>query len=253
MRERHIRVARTARYYTLGSPGTHLRELWLVCHGYRQLAGRFLPRFADLDDGTRLIVAPEGLSRFYLHDPAGGHGKEVPIGATWMTREDRENEITDYVGFLDGVLDEVLDEALDGDLDESLDGDLDEAFDGDADEVSAESGGAIARLRLTVLGFSQGAHTVCRWVAAGEADIERIILWGAYLPDDFDLDRGPERLGSAELILVRGLLDHFISDDAHAFQEKRLEELGIPFKTITHPGGHELDPVLLRQIAGVAD
>ena len=129
-----------------------------MCHGYRQLAGRFLPRFADLDDGTRLIVAPEGLSRFYLHDPAGGHGKEVPIGATWMTREDRENEITDYVGFLDGVLDEVLDEALDGDL----------------DEVSAESGGAIAR--LTVLGFSQGAHTVCRWVAAGEAAIERVIL-----------------------------------------------------------------------------
>ena len=245
MRERHIRVARTARYYTLGSAGTHLREVWLVCHGYRQLAGRFLPRFADLDDGTRLIVAPEGLSRFYLHDPAGGHGKEVPIGATWMTREDRENEIADYVGFLDGVLDEVLDEALDGDLDE--------AFAGNLDEVSAESGEAIARLHLTVLGFSQGAHTVCRWVAAGEAAIERIILWGAYLPDDFDLDRGPEQLGSAELILVRGLLDPFISDDAHTFQEKRLEELGIPFETITHPGGHELDPALLREIAGVAD
>ncbi len=230
MRERHIRVARTARYYTLGSAGTHLREVWLVCHGYRQLARRFLLRFAELDDGTRLIVAPEGLSRFYLHDPASGHGKEVPIGATWMTREDRENEITDYVGFLDGVLDEVLDEVS---------------------EVSEESGGAIAP--LTVLGFSQGAHTVCRWLAAGEAAVERIILWGAYLPDDLDLERGPERLGSAELILVRGLLDHFISDEAHVVQEKRLEELGIPFKTITHPGGHELDPALIRQIAGVAD
>ncbi len=233
MRERHIRVARTGRYYTLGSAGTHLREVWLVCHGYRQLARRFLPRFTDLNDGTRLIVAPEGLSRFYLHDPASGHGKEVPIGATWMTREDRENEITDYVGFLDGVLDEVLDEVSEG------------------SEVSEESGGAIPR--LTVLGFSQGAHTVCRWVAAGEVAVERIILWGAYLPDDLDLDRGPGRLGSAELILVRGLLDRFISDEAHTSQEKRLEELGIPFKTITHPGGHELDPALIRQIAGVAD
>ena len=239
MRERHIRVARTARYYTLGSAGTSLREVWLVCHGYRQLARRFLARFADLDDGTRLIVAPEGLSRFYLHDPASGHGKEVPIGAMWMTREDRENEIMDYVGFLDGVLDEVLDEVL-GEVPDEV-----------PDAVSAESGGAIAR--LTVLGFSQGAHTVCRWVAAGEAAIERIILWGAYLPDDLDLDRGPERLGSAELILVRGLLDSFISDEAHASQEKRLEDLGIPFETITHPGGHEIDTVLLRQIAGVTD
>ena len=223
MRERHIRVARTARYYTLGSAGPRLQEVWLVCHGYRQLARSFLSRFADLDDGTRLIVAPEGLSRFYLHDPASGHSKEVPIGATWMTREDWENEITDYVGFLDGVL----------------------------DEVSEELGGEIPH--LTVLGFSQGVHTVCRWVAAGEAAVERIILWGAYLPDDFDLDQGPGRLGSAELTLVRGVLDHFISEEAHASQEARLEELGIPFKTITHSGGHELDPALLGEIVGVAD
>ena len=64
---------------------------------------------------------------------------------------------------------------------------------------------------------------------------------------------GPPRLGSAQLILVRGLLDHFISEEAHASQEARLEELGIPFRTITHAGGHELDPALLREIAGVAD
>jgi predicted esterase len=169
-----------------------------------------------------LIVAPEGLSRFYLHDSEGSHGKKVPIGATWMTREDRENEITDYVEFLDAVL----------------------------DEVSEESGGEIAR--LTVLGFSQGAHTVCRWLAAGEATVERLILWGAYLPDDFDPERGPDRLRSAELILVRGLLDHYISEEAHASQEERLEGLGIPFKTITHAGGHELDSALLRQIADAA-
>ena len=230
MKERHIRVARTARYYTLGSADTHPREIWLVCHGYRQLARPFLLRFSDLDDGTRLIAAPEALSRFYLHDPATGHGKDVPIGATWMTREDRENEITDYVGFLDGVLDEVLDLV--------------------PDEVSEES---VEVNALTVFGFSQGAHTVCRWVAAGEAAVDRVILWGAYLPDDFDLERGPERLKSAELILVRGLQDHFVSEEAHALQEKKLEELGIPFRTITHPGGHEIDPALLRQIAGLED
>lgn len=199
------------------------------------MAGRFLPRFRDLDDGTRLIVAPEALSRFYLHDPATGHGKEVAIGASWMTREDRENEITDYVGFLDGVLDEVQDEVQD---------DL-------RDEVPEESGRALPR--LTVLGFSQGAHTVCRWMAAGEVAVERIILWGSYLPEDLDLDRGPDRLRSAELILVRGVLDQFITEEVHARQEKKLEELGIPFETITHSGGHELDPAVLRQIAGVAD
>ena len=82
--------------------------------------------------------------------------------------------------------------------------------------------------------------------------VARIILWGAYLPEDFDLARGPERLRSAELILVHGLLDHFISEEAHVAQEARLEELDIPFKTITHAGGHELDQAVLREIAGLA-
>lgn len=250
MREHHIRVARTGRYFTLGSAGTQLREIWVVCHGYRQLARRFLRRFADLDDLNRLIVAPEGLSRFYLHDTEGRHGKEVPVGATCMTREDRENEISDYVGFLDGVLDEVLDGFLEEVSDESLDESPDKVSGEASDDGNEGSNGATPR--LTVLGFSQGAQTVCRWVAAGDFAVERIILWGAYLPDDFDLERGPKRLGSAGLVLVRGLRDHFISDEAHASQEKKLEALGIPFQTITHPGGHELDPALLREIAGVA-
>ena len=103
-----------------------------------------------------------------------------------------------------------------------------------------------------MLGFSQGAHTVCRWVAAGDIPVARIILWGAYLPEDFDLTRGPERLRSAELILVHGLLDHFISEEAHVAQEARLEELGIPFRTVTHAGGHELEQAVLREIAGLS-
>jgi len=182
-----------------------------------------LPRFAGLDDGKRLIVAPEGLSRFYLRGPESRSDTKIPVGATWMTREDRENEITDYVGFLDAVLDEVQEESR---------------------EKPAP---------LTVLGFSQGAHTVCRWLAAGDASVARIILWGAYLPEDFDVERGPERLASAELILVRGLLDHFISEEVHVAQEARFEELGIPFRTITHTGGHEIDPALLGEIAGLKE
>ena len=237
MKERHIRVARTGRYYTLGPNDPPPEEIWVVCHGYRQLARRFLPRFAGLDDGKRLIVAPEGLSRFYLHDNELRHGKEVPIGATWMTREDRESEIEDYVGFLDAVLAEVT---------RNL---------GDAPIGGVEGKGRDVDKgcpRLTVLGFSQGAQTVSRWVAAGEMATERIILWGGYLPDDFDLDRGLDRLRSATLVLVRGLDDPYISEEVHASQEKRLQELGVPFQSVTHPGGHQLNAALLADVAGLA-
>src|SRR6266702_1932697 len=67
LEEHHLSVARTARYFTLGSP-RGVAEVWFACHGYGQLAGRFLEKLRALDDGRRYLVAPEGLSRFYLSD-----------------------------------------------------------------------------------------------------------------------------------------------------------------------------------------
>ena len=52
-------VPRTARYYTLGPTHGFPRELWFVCHGFGQLAGRFIRQFASLDDGT-IVAAREG-------------------------------------------------------------------------------------------------------------------------------------------------------------------------------------------------
>src|SRR4029077_7364472 len=99
MDEHRIRTQRSARYYTLGPAGAAAREGWFVCHGYAQLAGRFLEKLRVLDDGHRHLVAPEGLSRFYLsQSPA-----ERRVGACWMTREDRLAEIDDYVHYLDAV------------------------------------------------------------------------------------------------------------------------------------------------------
>ena len=216
--EHRIRIQKTARYFTLGDLGPGTRELWVVCHGYRQLARRFLRRFLCLDDGSRLIVAPEGLSRFYLDDGTRKHGPGARIGATWMTREDRLAEIRDYVAYLDAVVDEV------------------------------HRGGAFER--LVVLGFSQGVHTVCRWVVAGDVPVRRLICWGAYPPDDLDPGRGLTRLAGTDLVLVRGLSDAYASQTAHERQELRLENLGMPFRTATHAGGHELDGALLEELAG---
>src|ERR671933_2286542 len=103
MREHHLTVTRTARYVTLGDVHDSLRQVWFVCHGYGQLAARFLRHFEDLNDGHRLIVAPEALSRFYVESGPGTRHADVPVGATWMTREDRLSEIADYVSYLDGL------------------------------------------------------------------------------------------------------------------------------------------------------
>src|SRR5258708_18756313 len=96
MQEHHIGVTRSARYFTLGDSSRGVGEVWFVCHGYGQLASRFLEKLRVLDDGRRYLVAPEGLSRFYLSESP----TERRVGASWMTREHRLAEIEDYVRYL---------------------------------------------------------------------------------------------------------------------------------------------------------
>jgi len=61
----HFQVPRTAHYYTLGTPSEAIEDFWLVCHGYGQLGSEIIHKFEKFDDGKHLIVAAEGLSRFY--------------------------------------------------------------------------------------------------------------------------------------------------------------------------------------------
>lgn len=217
--EHHIPVSRTARYFTLGAAGGDPREVWFVCHGYGQLARFFLRHFQPLDDGGRLIVAPEAPYRFYLGSTIGSH-VGARVGATWMTREDRLNDIRDYVAYLDAVYQQVL------------------------------AGAPRPPKRRLALGFSQGVATVSRWAAMGTAALDEVILWAERLPPDLDLTGAAERYCRLRLRLVYGEGDPFLQADAVAEQQARLAEHGIPHELITYPGGHELDTPTLQRIAG---
>jgi len=213
IQEHHLSVARTARYYTLGEPGA--TEVWFVCHGYGQLAGRFLRRFEPIADGSRLVVAPEGLNRFYV---GSGEHRDQPVGATWMTREDRLNEIADYVKYLDAVYADVF-------------------------------GGKPTAARVRALGFSQGAATASRWVARGTARVDELVLWGGELPPDLDLGAAAERLKKVRVTLVAGTRDEYITPKILTGIERRLGEQAIPFRKQVFDGGHEIEPAALRQLA----
>ena len=217
MQEHHLSVTRTARYFTLGDPSGGVAEVWFVCHGYGQLAGRFLRHFEPLADGTRLLVAPEALSRFYLEDmavPASGR----KVGATWMTREDRLSEIDDYVRYLDVLHAEVF--------------------------ARVER----ASVTLHLFGYSQGTATACRWAARGAARVDRLILWAGEVPPDLDLAGAAERLRRLRLLFVLGRKDEYITPKIVAREEERLRSHGIPFEVKWFEGGHEIDAELLKEL-----
>ena len=213
MREHHLHVPRTARYYTLGPEQDDVRQVWFVCHGYGQLANEFLEQFRPLDDGTRLFVAPEGPSRYYTNHARG------MVGASWMTREDRLTEIADYVNYLDALHDHVF------------------------SSVTRSS------VTLYVFGFSQGAATAARWVSLGRAIANRLVLWGELPPPDLDLEVAWSKLEDSRITIVVGREDRYVDASQLAVAEERLLDHEIPYETISYDGGHHLDDSVLRSLA----
>ena len=215
----HLRVQRTARYFTLGGESGDARAVWFVLHGYGQLAGEFVRYFADLADENTLIIAPEAMNRFYLvgiNKPAS----ERPVGATWMTREDRASEIADYVEYLDALLDET------------------------ATELVARGAS------LNVIGFSQGAATATRWITHGRVRPNRAVFWGGLMPPETDLARGHDVLHGARVTLVCGTRDQYIDDAALAAEEARLDAAAIPHDVIRFDGGHAINRRVFPELRG---
>lgn len=118
---------RTAHYYTL-NPTKEIKAVLIVIHGYAQSADEFIHQFSHLCEEGILVVAPEGLSKFY--------GKKRLAVASWMTNLHREDEIIDYNQFIESVF--------------------------------AEIAKSIAVDKIAILGFSQGVSTMFRWCSYTE-------------------------------------------------------------------------------------
>lgn len=214
MEEHEIVVSRRARYYTVGEPRT-ADEIWVVLHGYGQLADEFLTLFEPLVSESRAIVAPEALNRYYKDAGDSGSHADTPVGTTWMTRRHREAEIADYVAYLDKLAAAVRPEGA----------------------------------RLGVIAFSQGTATAWRWVALGSSAFDRIVMWAGAMPPDLDLPRYGSRFPARGVDVVYGTGDSLIPwIDADA-QRQRLLAAGIRLAVRTFDGNHRLDrPTLLEVV-----
>lgn len=219
-----IAVKRSARIALLGPESSGVRELWYVLHGYGQMAVSFLDDFRAIDDGSRLIVAPEALSRFYEGDVVSRLHKEAAVGASWMTREDRESEIADYIAYLDTV---------------------------HAALVPRLSAGGKAPV-VTVLGFSQGGATAVRWVAGGTVKPKRLLVWGSQIPPEIDLADPGSPLRKPETSLVIGTTDIFATPKIVEKERARLETANFPYRFVSFNGGHRIDDDTLKSFAGMS-
>lgn len=220
---RSIAAVKTARYAVLGPEDGPVEEVWLACHGYGQLATYFARHFRSVERPGRLVVVPEALNRFYVD---GASGRYERVGASWMTREERETDIADTVRFLDDVFVAACARA-------------------DADPYAVP---------LATFGFSQGTAAAVRWLALSrlarerEVRTSRLVLWGGGLPHDLDVSAERAWLANAGVTLVAGDRDAIATPARVLEQERRLSDAGVPFQTVAFSGEHRLNERVLRDL-----
>lgn len=188
-----------------------------MVHGYGQLAGEFIRYFGDIANEDSLIVAPEALNRFYTVSVEKTPARDRPVGATWMTREDRASDIADYVEYLDVLYDDVVGAAAD------------------------------SNIAINVIGFSQGAATATRWITHTSRRVDRLILWGGLLPPETEVSPA-NALRRTRLTLVAGSRDQYVTAAALSGERARLDTAGLPYDVIQFEGGHAINRTVFPQL-----
>lgn len=213
-----ISVRRTATYHTLGDIAT-VDTIWLVLHGYGQLSEYFIRNFTSIQKPGTYIIAPEALSRFYLQGFSGR------VGASWMTKEAREDDIGDYIYYLDKIFEEL------------------------ATKVD------LSAVKINLLGFSQGAPTLYRWVIHTRIKINKLIFWSGIFPPDMNTDGmpvTPEKLkdifNRKEVYIIYGNSDQFLKEE-HQGQLKQWSSLFPNLQILLFDGGHHIDEATLKTVS----
>ena len=206
MKENHIIVNKTARFFTLGELNTSTKQVWLVLHGWGYDVKKFLSQFEPLLTEEIFFIAPEALNRFYLKETGG------LVGATWMTKEDRLNEIKDYINYLNDVYEHF--------------------------ELSKFSG------KVNALGFSQGGSTVTRWVNTGNCRVDKLIVYaGEVAPELFPLQQN-SGLKRTKNIFIFGTQDEYFKPEIVSQMKINYKEMN--FTEVEFEGKHIIDTQVLK-------
>ncbi|WP_107037921.1 alpha/beta hydrolase [Brumimicrobium mesophilum] len=205
--ENKITISKTARYFTHGNAET-AENIWIVLHGYSQLAEFFIRKFKKLDPEKNFVVAPEGLHHFYRKGTSGR------VGASWMTKEARLDDIDDNHKYLD--------------------------------ELAAQLLKNKNYKQRYLLGFSQGGATASRWHNNGNFNADHFILWASAFPSDISTEHNHAKMLKSNNYFAIGSSDEFFEGKmvkVNQFFDK--QEFATKIKTFD--GGHDIDiPTLLE-------
>jgi predicted esterase len=209
MENRTIPIIKTA-FYSVHGQKEKPKTLWFVLHGYGQLSRYFIRHFEHIGDEDTLVVAPEGPSRFYLE------GKYERVGASWMTKHERDADIEDLEKYLNTLF----------------------------DKIKAETGAE----RFVFLGFSQGVAVLCRWLKQRPEPIEKLILWAGGVPHDMSTEELRTLMGRGKSYIVYGTSDPYLTESPVEMMHDMIRKTELPVQVLTFDGAHTLNAELLQKL-----
>lgn len=209
--EKHIDIPILTPYFTLNEFSDKTRNIWLVCHGQGQLAEYFIKKWQVLNSEENFVIAPQGISKYYLNGFTGR------VGASWMTKEDRLTEIANQQELLKSIWDAEIPEVGDR--------------------------------RVVFFGFSQGVATISRFIAHSKVPFNDLVLWaGGFAHDveksDFDHLTGHEKAST----YVSREDPYFDQDFIDKQQQAVMEKMGIKSSLTYYDGGHKVIAELLSSV-----
>lgn len=201
--KKSIKVQRTAHYYL--KPSAEAQVLLYVIHGYGQLAEDFLSDFDDLKDEKASILAPEALSKYY--------NKKGEAVASWMTSHEREDEMNDYINYLEAVHESV-----------------DEKYS-----------------KVYLLGYSQGVSTALRWLAHSKQKFDKVYLCSGSIPPELTAQQMKNQ-SQAEFHYFYGDQDPLLNESKALEHLKNLIQIHGKVSHHAFHGGHKISDQCIEQI-----
>lgn len=208
--EHQFSIKKTFRCHTYGDAKT-ASKIWIILHGYGQLSKYFIRKFSTLDPKEHYIIAPEGMHRFYLK---GNSGR---VGASWMTKECREIDISDNNHYLNEIWQHFKPTCN-------------------------------PKAKKILLGFSQGGATATRWHTFGKFNAEYFVLWASVFPPDLNItDTNLSIFKSKNYFLVGDKDEYFDAEKVQALKN-HFHNHCIDFKLINFEGNHNIDTLALNTL-----
>ena len=211
--KKQISIPKTYKYSQLGEFSEKTNTVWIVLHGYGMLSEYFIKKFECILNDSTVVIAPEGSNRFYLEN------NYYRVGASWMTKLDKEKDIEDNISFIKTLYSNIVDEI------------------------------GHSNFKLNTLGFSQGGATLVRWIMSNNITIDSLILWGSDVPKDCLTEEKKSRWSSIDVKLVIGNQDEYINEENKQKVIDLINSYGLKYELVEYEGSHKIIEKELEKIA----